>query len=139
MTDTRTTEKKQASKVSDAKLSKHHQKQQDISVKLNRLRSQKAVLEHRLKKSAQTERRARTRTLIQMGALLNLTDFPILCGIEEGDDLQLDLTNMDKAATLLGILITLQDQLYPHLSPDALEAFKKIGIRKMKGQQKREA
>ena len=53
-----------------------------------------------------TQRRARTRTLIQMGGLLNMVGLPQLCGIAEGDDLQLDLDNQDKAATLLVYLIS---------------------------------
>ena len=103
-----------------------------ITTQLNRLRSQKAVLENNLRNITQRQRRARTRTLIQMGGLLNLTDLPALSRIDEGDDLQMDISAMDKAATLLGMILSLQETLPQDLTPSQIEAFKKIGIRHMK-------
>jgi hypothetical protein len=69
-----------------------------------------------------------------MGGLLTLTDLPILISIEEGDDLQHDIHAMDKAATLLGMILSLRDHLPPTLSHTDLEAFRKVGIRHMKKQ-----
>jgi hypothetical protein len=105
-----------------------------LQISLNRLQSQKSVLEHRLKTLSNAQRKARTRTLIQMGALLTLTDLATLACIEEGDDLQFDIQSMDKAATLLGMLLTLRNHLPDNLSDQDVEAFKKIGIRRMKSQ-----
>jgi hypothetical protein len=78
---------------------------------LNRLQSLKAQLSKKQKTYDNTDRRARTRTLIQMGGLLNMIGIPQLCGIEDGDDLQQDLENQDKAATLLGMLVHLNETL----------------------------
>ncbi len=78
---------------------------------LNRLQSLKAQLNKKQKTYDNTDRRARTRTLIQMGGLLNMIGIPQLCGIEDGDDLQQDLQNQDKAATLLGMLVHLNETL----------------------------
>ena len=43
-----------------------------IQVKINRLQSQKAALESKLKIKNNSLRKARTRTLIQMGGLINM-------------------------------------------------------------------
>lgn len=109
---------------------KHHT--QTLQIKLNRLHSKKSFLDHQLKKASTSYRRARTRTLIQMGALLNLTDLPTLLGIEEGDDLQHDIHTMDKAAMLLGMILSLREHIPSTFSRQDLEFFKKIGIRHMK-------
>ena len=101
---------------------------------LNRLQSLKAQLHKRQDAFDNTNRRARTRTLIQMGGLLNIIGLPQLCGISDGDDLQLDLENQDKAATLLGMLIHINETLS---TTDvtlgiSLERFKQRGIRLLK-------
>lgn len=75
----------------------------DIEISLNRLRSQKAALEFKVKTHGNKQRKMRTRTLIQLGGLLNISPLLSICGIELGDDLQLEYP--DKAAILLGILI----------------------------------
>ena len=92
-----------------------------IQVKINRLQSQKAVLQNRLDRNI--NRKARTRTLIQMGGLLNMISLPAICGINEGDDLQLDLEHSDKAAMLLGMLAHLEDSLPPTLSDQMILEF----------------
>ena len=102
---------------------------------LNRLRSLKAQLNKKQKTYDNTDRRARTRTLIQMGGLLNMIGIPQLCGIEDGDDLQQDLENQDKAATLLGMLVHLNEKLSEKtlaLDSSELEGFKQRGVRLMK-------
>lgn len=101
-----------------------------IEVKMNRLLSQKAALKNRLKKKENSQRRTRTRTLIQLGGLLNLTPLLSICGIELGDDLQLE--HPDKAAMLLGLLNHLSDKMPEQLSDEDLEKFKEIGINLMK-------
>lgn len=112
--------------------------------KLNRLQARKAQLENHQKSLSIMDRRARTRTLIQMGGLLNMIGLPQLCGIHEGDDLQTDPLNHDKAATLLGMLVHLNEKLLeqPHLFEEELgilDGFKKRGIQMMKRHEIRKA
>ncbi|MDR1235608.1 MAG: conjugal transfer protein TraD [Holosporaceae bacterium] len=97
----------------------------NIEIKLNRLYSQKAALEHKLKRSESNFRKRRTRTLIQMGGLLELTPFPAVCDINIGDDLQID--KPDNAAVLLGILSDFVNQFPDYLSIGDLQKFKNIG------------
>jgi hypothetical protein len=105
---------------------------ENLTVQLNRLRSQKAVLENNLRNITQRQRRARTRTLIQMGGLINLTNIPEILGIVEGDDLQIDIQNMDKAAILLGMLMSLEENFTLLSSHEDFERFKTIGLRTLK-------
>ncbi len=112
--------------------------------KLNRLQARKAQLENQQKAMSVMDRRARTRTLIQMGGLLNMIGLPQLCGIHEGDDLQTDPLNHDKAATLLGMLVHLNEKLLeqPHLfeaHSGILDGFKQRGIQMMKTHEIRKA
>ncbi len=105
--------------------------------KLNRLQARKAQLENQQKTFNTMDRRSRTRTLIQMGGLLNMIGLPQLCGIHEGDDLQKDPLNHDKAAILLGMLVHLNEKLLeqPHLfetNTGILDGFKQRGIRMLK-------
>jgi hypothetical protein len=83
-----------------------------------------------MKKQENSQRKARTRTLIQMGGLLDLTPLPSICGINLGDDLQLD--HPDKSATLLGILLHLCEKIPESISGDDLENFKTKGINFLK-------
>jgi hypothetical protein len=98
-------------------------------IKLNRLRSQKAALKHRLKQQNNTERRARTRTLIQIGGLVTLTPLPTICSLDLGDDLQLE--HQAKAALLLGVLAELSENL-PPLSEDDLTRLREKGLNMLK-------
>lgn len=107
-------------------------KLQSLTVELNRLRTQQSSLQRKLDKQTKSERRARTRTLIQMGSLINMIGLADICNIVEGDDLQLDMDSRDKAATLLGMLVTLLEQLPPALSPEHLGRFKQKGIKTFK-------
>jgi len=112
--------------------------------KLNRLQARKAQLENHQKALTVMDRRARTSNLIQMGGLLNMIGLPQLCGIHEGDDLQTDPLNHDKAATLLGMLVHLNEKLLeqPHLfeaEVGILDGFKKRGIQMMKSHEIRKA
>jgi hypothetical protein len=106
--------------------------QLQIQVKINRLQSQKAVFENKLKIKNNSLRKARTRTLIQMGGLINMLNLPSICGIDEGDDLQLNFETSDKAAVLLGMLAHLEDSLPPTLSEQVISQFKQKGIRVIK-------
>lgn len=103
-----------------------------LKVELNRLKTQQIVLERKVSKQQKSERRARTRTLIQLGGLVSMIGLTDMCGIVEGEDLQLDMSAQDKAATLLGMLVTLIEQLPPTLSDEQEKTFKQKGIRALK-------
>jgi hypothetical protein len=102
----------------------------NIEVSLNRLRSQKSALQHNLKKHDNKQKKARTRTLIQLGGLFDLTPLLSICGIELGDDLQLEC--YDKAATLLGMLVNIANQLPENISSEKLSQFKTVGVKLLK-------
>jgi len=59
----------------------------------------------RNKSNDSVERKARTRTLIQIGGLVDKAGLLELFDIETGDDLEQDIKSLNKAATLLGFLI----------------------------------
>ncbi|MEI6627813.1 MAG: hypothetical protein WCN27_00165, partial [Alphaproteobacteria bacterium] len=63
---------------------------------------------------------------------VNMINLPSICGINEGDDLQLNLENSDKAAVLLGMLVHLEDSLPPTLSEQVISSFKQKGVRVIK-------
>ena len=67
-----------------------------------------------------------------MGGLLHMIGLSELCGIHEGEDLQLDSEAMDKAAILLGMLVALKEELPPTLTPEQIATYKQKGIRCMK-------
>jgi hypothetical protein len=115
-------------------MTKHPQSQKikNITTELNRLRTQQVVIERKLSQQTKSERRARTRTLIQMGGLISMIGLADICDITEGDDLQLDIVSRDKAAILLGMLVTLIEQMPPALSSLDLETFKQKGINMLK-------
>lgn len=84
------------------------------------------------KRLENTLRKARTRTLIQAGALVNLVGLLELCDIEEGEDLQLDITSRDKAALLLGILSDAMAHIQSNPSQTDLNKWKETGIMLLK-------
>ncbi|MCR4623114.1 MAG: conjugal transfer protein TraD [Alphaproteobacteria bacterium] len=94
-------------------------------IKINRLLAQKAALQYKMKKQENSKRKARTRTLIQLGGLLDLTPLLAICKIELGEDLQID--HPDKSATLLGMLSYFSDQLPENLTDQDLAKFKSVG------------
>ncbi len=103
-----------------------------VQTKLNRLEAQKASLEHRQKTHNKQQRMMRTRTLIQVGGLVSITGLLDRFDIALGEDLQTDLNQMDKAATLLGVFIRVIEQIPDDLSQDDLNALKERGIALMK-------
>lgn len=106
-------------------LSKTSKQYSKIEVELNRLHAEKASIQHKLKIKNKSERRARTRTLIQIGGLLTITPLCDICKIELGDDLQIN--HQDKADTLLGILKTICEHIPENINDSDLEHFKNIG------------
>lgn len=57
-----------------------------------------------MEKSQSSDRKARTRTLIQLGSLVSMSGLTSLLHIKEGEDLQYDIEAKDKAAMLLGAI-----------------------------------
>ncbi len=100
-------------------VSKHDAKA--LQIQLNRLYSKKAAIETKLKTTAKAKRMSRTRTLIQLGGLVQKSGLMELCEITEGDDLQGNLESHDKAAVLLGILSEATESLLS-LGEDALKS-----------------
>ena len=98
----------------------------DIRIKLNRLYAEKAALKHKIEKQENRARKARTRTLIQMGGLLELTPLPALCEIQLGDDLQGE--HQSKAALLLGMLAKYSEFLPERLSDDEKQELETLGL-----------
>lgn len=111
----------------------------NLQVKINRLQARRAALIHKLSHADRSQRKARTRHLIQLGGLLNMINLPERCGLSEGEDLQLDFEASDKAAVLLGMLIHLNDSLPDTLSVNQLEQFKQKGVRFLKNQTTQES
>lgn len=70
------------------------------------------ALEMRQGPSSQNFRKARTRTLIQLGGLIEKSGLLDLLDIEAGQDLQKDPDTLDAAATLMGALLSLQETLH---------------------------
>jgi hypothetical protein len=102
-----------------------------INTKINRLRAQKTALEFKEKSQTKQQRMKRTRTLIQTGGLLKVAGILERFSITLGDDLQSDQNNHDKAATLLGVFVSLIEQLPHEFTEDELKALKNKGIRAM--------
>jgi len=97
-------------------------------VQLNRLQSNKLCSMTAANMYDKSQRRARTRTLIQVGGLVDIAGLLDYCNIQLGVDLQLE--EQDKAATLLGILVEIIRSL-----PTSMEQqtkWRDLGIRVMK-------
>ena len=86
----------------------------------------------------------RTRTMIQLGGLVAKSGLVELCDIHEGDDLQIDIPSLDKAATLLGILHETMNKLTElsdknseesaaTITSKQMDKFKRVGKRLLKG------
>ena len=98
----------------------------NIKIKLNRLYAEKAALKHKIEKQDNHTRKARTRTLIQMGGLLELTPLPSLCEIQLGDDLQGEYQS--KAALLLGIFAKYSEFIPEKLSENEKQKLETLGL-----------
>jgi hypothetical protein len=101
----------------------------DIDAKLNRLKSQKAALETKQKVQTKRERMQRTRTLIQVGGLVSLSGLIERFGIALGDDLQLDIDAKEQSKVIMGVLMSVMEQLPRHLSENELQRLSKKGER----------
>ena len=113
-------------------LDENTKKLKAIDVKLNRLRAQKNMLDMREKNVSKQLRMKRTRTLIQVGGLLSVAGLLDRFSINLGEDLQMDMQQHDKAATLLGVFVSLLEQLPHEFTDTEIETLKNKGIRAMK-------
>jgi len=103
-----------------------------VENKLGQLEAQEKMMEQRNLGPRISPRKARTRTLIQAGGLLKLSGLFDICSIKDGDDLQADLTMLDKAATLLGILMETVRTISPNPSQQDLECWQQSGVSVLK-------
>lgn len=97
---------------------------------INRKRSELAATTHKIARQDTADRRARTRTLIQLGGIVSLSGISSLLDINEGDDLQSDYDSKDKSAILLGALSELVIAL--ESTPDRREKWLQKGINILK-------
>lgn len=109
---------------------------QNLQKRINDLEAKKQVLKTKQTLESKKQRKAKTRTLIQAGALLKMLGFFDLCNIGESDDLQ-NVENEKNAAFLIGILESLKSERPAFLSDTEKEHFKNIGIRVLKMNKKR--
>lgn len=105
------------------------EKLSNIKIKLNRLYAERAALKHKIAKQESRTRKVRTRTLIQMGGLLELTPLPALCEIQLGDDLQGE--HQSKATLFLGMLAKYSEFLPEKLSEDEKQELETLGLMQM--------
>lgn len=103
-----------------------------LETKKNRINNQINRSSKKQLAQEKSDRNKRTRTLIQLGGLVSLSGLMAVCDIQEGDDLQDEFTDRDKAATLLGILMTCVENLRDEVDFKAMEHFKEKGIRALK-------
>lgn len=75
-----------------------------MNTRLNRLRAERASIQSQLKRSSKSLRKARTRTLIQLGGLIHKCGLTEKFGIELGEDLQVDEAAREKAEELIKYL-----------------------------------
>ncbi len=97
---------------------------------LNQLLAEKVSVLYQDSRLTKQKRRARTRTLIQIGGLIKLAGLLEICNIQEGEDLQSDLEQQDRAAVLLGLLSEVCEKISPTITN--LDRWKSIGIKMMK-------
>ena len=99
---------------------------------INRKTSQVSAIHYKTAKADSIDRKARTRTLIQLGSLVSLSGLTSILHIQEGEDLQFDMEAKDKAAMLLGALSELTDTDADSPSLSRQEKWKDKGIRLLK-------
>jgi hypothetical protein len=95
--------------------------------------AQGAALTRQEKRGLHTQRKARTRTLIQVGGLCKVAGLLEIFGIEEGMELQLSPEGQERASRLLGWLVESAEGL-PGQKPDeeAWQGWKTTGERTLK-------
>ena len=106
----------------------NYNKQQEelikIQQRLYKLYAQKQLVEYSMKNTNSAHRKARTRTLIQLGGIISLTPLLNICNIEIGEDLQ---DTYNKKNLLLGLLTFLSDQIPTDLNEQDIKYFITLG------------
>lgn len=87
-------------------------KLQKIEQRITRYKCQKARYLYRTKQTANQFRKARTRTLIQLGGLVEKSGLLGPLNITLGDDLQKDYEHQESTAILVGALSDLRGSFY---------------------------
>lgn len=77
------------------------------------------------------DRKAETRTKVQLGGLILKSGLASFLEIESGDDLQLDLIARNKATTLLGVLLYMTDQLNNDVDGSLKQECDHLGMKAM--------
>ena len=103
---------------------------QKKEIAYNRLLAKRAVLLNKIKRQEDSNRKARTRTLIQLGGLFFTTSLPEICDIKEGDDLQ-DL-EFNKGAFTVGFLLHLFEKFEAENTSVPKDFFIQKGINHLK-------
>lgn len=109
-----------------------------IDQQLNRLKLKKNLLKIKQDSISKQHRRARTRTLIQLGGLVEKSGLMDLANIKLGEDLQLDYEAYEKAATLFEMLSesflkfeNTNSKEFEHLKEKGLKKMKKVSYEKI--------
>lgn len=74
------------------------------------------------------DHKSRTRTLIQVGSLINITGLLEHFNIEMGDNLSATLSDKDKVAAFLGFLMDIKHKVLPTLTDTQVETWKHMGV-----------
>jgi len=88
---------------------KHQEHLRRIKRKLTQLINRKHEDDYRKGNNSRAQRKARTRTLIQLGGLIEKAGLLDFVELETGQDLQKDPATFEDAATLMGALLSLKE------------------------------
>ena len=95
---------------------------QKINLSIHRWKLRKYRMENRSLSSPQNQRKARTRTLIQLGGLIEKSGLLESINIDVGSDLQKDIHLQENVAILMGGLVEIKEQLKEEMiSPTLLK------------------
>ena len=104
--------------------------------KINKQHMDEARKGRKEKLRTKNARYSRTRTLIQLGGLMDIVGFPKKFNIKLGDDLQIDLLSVRKSAVLLGALQELIEQLPSSLIDAKRSVWRETGFELLKREKK---
>lgn len=85
----------------------------------------------KLKRIDKADRKAETRTKVQLGGLILKSGLASFLEIELGEDLQLDFIAREKATTLLGVLLYITDQLNNNVDGSLKQECDHLGMKAM--------
>ncbi len=102
-----------------------------ITQQINRLNLKKNYLKSKIETQSKQDRRARTRTLIQLGGLIEKSGLMNLVELQTGEDIQLNHESFEKAAILFEMLSETVLK-FENETKEELQTLKQKGLRKMK-------